>query len=363
MKLSKVAVIVALSAIVGACSSTDLQQVQGKADYVTEQQLPDLKIAKGLAAPNTRDDYNIPKPSNNNAPIGDDVNVMAPVQVRPLALGSQTSETDGAVDASFDLVDGMGDSIAGFVWGATETVLDRLDIAVDEQQMLKQIRTGRATYISRIADDNQPYFTFVKDASSFPNSSTMNFVIQFDTAAHGRSTEIVISAENFQHHGPQAVADEYVKHNAAATLLNDIISEVNREHQLNLKTRLKNGLDVERGFNADGEPAYIIDSDFDSAWSVLEPALNQSGFVVSDLNRETGVYYTDYAEPDSGFLSFGSDDYADYGIAEGEYEFRMIEQGTRVSVTVWYNDKVVDSAWINKVFQGLSTAIKAQSKM
>lgn len=101
---------------------------------------------------------------------------------------------------------------------------------------------------------------------------------------------------------------------------------------------------VARVETVNGQPAVVIDENFDRAWRRVGLALDRSGFTVEDRNRAEGTYFVRYVPPDAdpqskepGFFGritgwFSSSDKAPQGPAR--YRIRVAASGDRTTVTV-----------------------------
>jgi len=362
MKLSRLAWMGVAAVVVTGCSSVEKERASGGFEYVNIQSTATLNIPGDLEQPKKGTQYQIPETEIASGPIGYRVNIMSPQQVRPLGLGSRVLETETETRVYFDIVDGMGDSVTEFVRQAAFDVLQRRNIEwqeAGENRWLTEQMTVQQTI------DGEGGFLGFGGESDKDLERTFRYELTQETESHQRSTALKVDVNDFTQvlGGEQQEVAPLIVRNLEADLLNAVISEVNRKQQLAVAREKAAGIETLKAEAAEGHSVFIVEDSFDQAWPLVNLALQEIGFEVEDLNRETGTYFVEYSEPGSGFLFIGGDDYDDLGIAEGEYEFRLLEDGENTSVTVYQNDEIVSDEWINQVFEAFKVAIKQQSQL
>ncbi|MAA61529.1 outer membrane protein assembly factor BamC [uncultured Idiomarina sp.] len=362
MKLSRLAWMGVAAVVVTGCSSVEKERASGGFEYVNIQPTASLNIPDGLEKPEKGTQYQIPDTNIAPAPVGYKVNIMAPQQVRPIGLGSRVLETETETRVYFDIVDGMGDSVTEFVRQAAFDVLERRDIQwekVGDNRWLTEQMTVQQTI-----EGDSGFFGFGGESDS-DLERTFRYELTQETESHQRSTALRVDVNDFTQviGGEEQEVAPLVVRNLEADLLNAIISEVNRKQQLAVAREKAAGIETSLSKAAEGHSVFIVEDNFEQAWPLVNLALQNIGFEVEDLNRETGTYFVEYSEPGSGFLFIGGDDYEDLGIAEGEYEFRLLEDGENTSVTVYQGEEIVSDEWINQVFEAFKNAVKQQSQL
>ncbi|MDV6314951.1 outer membrane protein assembly factor BamC [Idiomarina sp. HP20-50] len=362
MKLSRLALIGVVAAVVTGCSSVEKERASGGFDYVNIQPTAALDIPQGLEEPEKGTKYRIPDTNADSSMVGRRVNITAPQQVRPIALGARVSESETETRVYFDIVDGMGDSVTEFVRAAAKDVLERRNIAwenVGENRWLTEQMTVEQSI------EGEGGFLGIGGESESVLERTFRYELIQQTESHQRSTSLQVNVDDFSQNidGKQKKVAPLVVRNLEADLLNAIISEVNREQQMAVARQKAEGIDTLLSKTSAGHSVFIVKDSFEQVWPLVNLVLEDIGFDVEDLNRESGTYFVEYSEPGSGFLFMGGDDYEALGIAEGEYEFRLLEEGEDTSVTVYQNDEVVSDEWVNKVFEAFKNSVKKQSKL
>lgn len=118
---------------------------------------------------------------------------------------------------------------------------------------------------------------------------------------------------------------------------------------------MSNGLvdqDADRRFqvdeDADGRPVLVLEAGFARSWRMVGRALEQRGFRVEDRNRDDGVYYIRYLDPDraeqrGGFfsrLAFWRDSEPE----SADYEIRLEEADRNTRIAVHDNNGTRDGS-------------------
>ncbi|EKE86866.1 outer membrane protein assembly factor BamC [Idiomarina xiamenensis] len=369
MRLAKVTTAILAALAVTACSSNNRERAQGDFDYTQAQTSADLKAPSGLELPANSDSYEIPVGENSSGPVGQDVNVTAPIQVRPIAAGSRVDENETQVRVFFDEVEDF-DNIAAQVWQALETTLTELGVSTSNEQTETLLQTDWIApevvfaAIDSDADDGWSWWPFGDDEVEQVRPAYYQFVVTMNTEPHGRTTSLLVDTIAFKRPGTQQqMPTAKAQRNAETLFLNAVITEVNRMQQRHVIERQRSGISTELGFNADGDPAYIIDSDFESAWAVTGLMLEALNFDVDDLNKSSGRYYVSYEKPSSGFLSalWGSSNDLELPLAETDYQVVLIEQGERTSLTIEQNGEALPANVVSDMFATIAEQIKQQS--
>ncbi|PYE34525.1 Beta-barrel assembly machine subunit BamC [Idiomarina fontislapidosi] len=364
MNFRRTAIVTSLATMtLASCSSIEKEQPNGNFEYVELDQRQTLTVPSNLETPAYSSTYRIPS-VETAGPIGEDVRVVSPRQVHPVALGSRVLENEDEPRVYFDLVEGMPDTVTNTVWQAAEQVLERKGLSytkTGENQWTTESLTIQEEY--EVEGEESSWF-FGDDESTVSLEQRFRYVLTQKPETHGRTTVFEVSLDDVSQtiNGEQREMPELTQHNLAVDLVNKVVSQVNRVHQQSIQQIREAGVPISVGSNAKQEPAYIVGLDFDEAWVLTGQALEQIGLTIEDLNREAGTYFVEYAEPDSGFLFIGGDDYDSLNIPEGEYEIRLVEFGDDTAITVWSNDEVVDQAWLESVKPALEQALKVASQ-
>ncbi len=126
---------------------------------------------------------------------------------------------------------------------------------------------------------------------------------------------------------------------------------------------------VARVETLDGQPAVVIDENFDRAWRRVGLALDRSGFTVEDRNRSEGLYFVRYVPADAqsstrepgffgritGFFSRSESNTS----APSRYQIRVASNGDRTTVRILdANGQPERSATAQRIAQLLADDLK-----
>lgn len=345
-----------LSVVVASgCSFTPQEQADGGFEY-TEAQLTDgLKPApnKGLPAPSNR--FEVPD-VDGNLPVGPQVNIQAPVLVRPTAAGSRIDESEQRVRIYFDELEDMS-NLSSFVWEGVTKALNQRGVPVVNAEPEQRLVTGSVRSEREVSEDELVLVT------------ERQFEITQETPDHGRTTAIEVTVLKSSESGagagrqPSVIADR----NAAAMLLNDIVNEIAIAQQENrIFNRANQEINATAGFNADGFPAIVVEADFDTVWALMGQSLPELGFSIDDLNQSTGQYFTEYSKGAKGMssLAFWRDEVeGKLDIADGDYMVRVTGDNETTTVTFHYNDEPLSAAEVNRIYAPVAATLRRQNSL
>lgn len=369
MRFSEVGITLLAVSVLAACSSAQREQPEGNFDYLETSTIQPLTAPANLFVPKSQTVYSIPNQDAiaSDGVTGAQVNVTAPIQVRAVAAGSRVEEGENVTRVYFDEVEDF-DELAPSVWrGITKTV-EKLDTEAVNQSEGEFLETGWLTTETTIEKDEQPFWNLLADDEAVLETR-QKFMITQDTAPHGRTSSVTVELTEITQTFDGETIDEtplLARRNSEATMLNSIISEVLLEQQQTARVRKEEGIDVELGFNSDGDAAFIVDTDFETAWTLTAATFEELGFVVDDLNKTDGRYYLEY-EADGGMFSglafWRSGNAGSVDLAEGEYEVVVIEQEDQVSVTLEQDGEALSPAEADTVFPAFADEFNRQSRL
>lgn len=362
MKLSRIAAAIAAVSALTACSVGPKEKASGDFDYAEMNQPQALSIPGELHDPQQNSNYQVPADQEYQGPVGEQVNILSPRLIRPVALGSRVLENEQKSTVYFDVVDGMGRSVSDFVWQAAEQVLKRHQLQwrqVDDNTWL----TEPSSEQQELEVEDSSFWDF-SDTETRQLERSYRFQLSQDPAPHGRTTSLTIDLKGAEQSidGNNQTMPQLLQENIEVSLLNNIISEVNRLQQKGVLNQGNQLVPLSLAENSKQQPAFIIGMRFDNAWPLAGLALDEIGLVVDDLNREAGTYFVEYSEPDSGFLFMGGDDYEALPIEEGEYEVRLEEFNDETSMTVLKDGNLVTTQWLQSIEEAFAQALQEQNQ-
>lgn len=342
MVLNRILASMLVVGMVAGCSSLEeRQRANGNYEYVDEQASARLKIPDGVDEPEFGSDFVIPEIGDEARRdlIGEAVTIVAPSLVLPTVSGSHIEEGRREATVWFDQVDDK-EPLARTVWGSLVSFLEARDIAISSFDQSKGRLITDWMIIESSGDGK--WYTW----TSTERSIGRRFEFQLDVKPHGRTAELKVKLKDYL----ETVDDEVIADLDADEIRRnevEILNQVIDHYDTKLRIadakrirRIQTGLDLELGFNADGDPAYLVESDYNIAWPRLLLVLKKMGFNVKDLDKSNGLLFVQYVGADVGWWSklWGNDDKNQLPLDKTDYRIQVKEQGPKISITLLDDD-------------------------
>ena len=320
-----------------ACSSLEEREVaSGSFEYVKEQPGQKIKIPDDVDTPIFSDAFKLPD-LGDDAPktaMGKSLSVLSPSLVLPVVTGSHIEEGSKNATVWFDQVD---DSLPldTAVWNSLIRFLETEGIGVKVFDKDKQ-RLVTDWMVMDESKDNKWY--------SWSNSERtvgQRFEFSLNIKTHGRSAglsvELVEYKEKVDAQSAEIIQSKDKRRNEV-DVLNRVVKNYEFETQVaNVKRfrKIREGLPMELGFDGDGEPAFVVDADYDVTWPRLLLVLRKLGFDVKDYDKSNGLLFVKYNGAEDGWWSnIWSSDKNDFDLDTEEYRIKVVSVGKKTSVTL-----------------------------
>ncbi len=345
--------------IMSGCSSADKTRIaSGSFSYIKAEEASEIKVPEGLDSPEYTRDFELPE-LGENAPteyVGKQLTIVSPSLVLPLVRGSYIQEGSKSAKIKFDKVDDSK-ALDTTIWDTVLSFLDENEIAVES------FSPEEGTLITdwMLNDDSadRKWYQFFKDT----NATGRKFEFSLKMAPHGRTAELGVELKDYL----KTVNDEVVgsmentlARSEEVDVLNKIVTHYEYEIGVQIsqiREQIKQGLDTELGFNADGDPAYIVDGIYDVTWPRLQLVLLKLGFDVKDLDKSNGLVFVSYAGPGGGWWTnlFSSGESL---LGLGDYRLKVQAQGTKTAVTFMTDEsEVFDVKQVTDLFEPFSSTM------
>jgi outer membrane protein assembly factor BamC len=117
---------------------------------------------------------------------------------------------------------------------------------------------------------------------------------------------------------------------------------------------------MELGFDSDGEPAFVVDADYDITWPRLLLVLRKLGFDVKDYDKSNGLLFVKYNGAEDGWWSnIWSSDKNEMDLEPQEYRIKVETLGKKTSITLL--DDESNPFPVNKLTDLFPTFLKTMS--
>ncbi|WP_416304866.1 outer membrane protein assembly factor BamC [Neptunicella sp. SCSIO 80796] len=334
-------VLISIVACLAACSSVEERRIaNGGFGYLDSQQQGEIKLPPDAQTPEYSNDYAIPSVDNKtHTPIGKKIEVVSPTVVMPLVTGSHIEEGSKKAIVWFDQVRDDKE-LDTAIWDSLISFLEERDIGVTyfnkEEQLLI---TDWLTYNEM--EDSAWY-----DWTSTEREVGKRFEFRLEKKSHGRSAALTAKLTDYKEslQGKQTVdmAQADVRANEV-DILNKVISHYQdqlRRDDVRRIREIREGLTTELGFNAKGDPAFIVDGTYTVTWPRLLLVFRKLGFNVKDLDQSSGLLFVEYIGSDLSWWDklWGGDD-NELSLDETDYRVQLEEiEGDKTSISFMNED-------------------------
>ncbi|MCC2615578.1 outer membrane protein assembly factor BamC [Aestuariibacter halophilus] len=293
---------IALTLLAGCSTLSERQIANGDFEYLEASNSTALKVPEGLDQPPAYPDWNIPalETDPQSALVGKAVKVSSPALVLPVVSGSHIEEGHKEATVFFDQVDDS-QPLDVAIWNSLISFLEEQGIGVMSFDKDNQVLITDWMIVEEEHDGG--WF----DWTTTERSVGKRFEFKLDVKPHGRTASLKAELKDFlQTEGDNATADLAFEQERSleVDVLNQVISHYENQIRVADARRLKqirSGFTMERGFDADGNPAYVVNGEYDLVWPRLLLVLRKLGFNVKDLDQSNGLLFVNYGSSDIGW--------------------------------------------------------------
>ena len=339
IKNSVITISVITATLFSACSSLEEREVaSGSFDYVKEQPGRKINIPDDVDSPKFNDAYKLPE-LGENAPLnatGKDLSVMSPPLVLAVVAGSHIEEGSKNAIVWFDQID---DSLPldTAVWNSLIRFLDSKGIGVELFDKDNQRLITDWMVMDESKDNN--WYSWSKSERTVGQ----RFEFTLDKKPHGRtaglSVELIDYKERLNAQSKEVVTKARDKRRNEVDVLNRVVKNYEFETKVADVKRfrqIREGLQMDLGFDGDGEPAFVVDADYEITWPRLLLVLRKLGFDVKDYDKSNGLLFVKYNGAEDGWWSnIWSSDKNEMNLDTEEYRLKVVGVGSKTSITLF----------------------------
>ena len=337
IKSNVIALIVITASLLTACSSLEEREVaSGSFDYVKEQPGQKMKIPDDVDTPNFNDAYKLPD-LGEKAPInamGKNLSVLSPSLVLPVVAGSHIEEGSKNATVWFDQVDDS-QPLDTAIWNSLIRFLEAEGVGVELFDKDKQRLITDWVVIDESKDSS--WYSW----STSQRSVGQRFEFTLNKKTHGRTAALSVELVGYKEKlDPQSteITEAKDRRRNEVDVLNRVVKNYEFETKVaNVKRyrKIREGLQMDLGFDSDGEPAFVVDADYDVTWPRLLLVLRQLGFDVKDYDKSNGLLFVKYNGAEDGWWSnIWSSDNNELDLDTEEYRVKVVGVGKKTSVTL-----------------------------
>lgn len=337
IKNTVIAATVMTTTLLTACSSLEEREIaSGSFDYVKEQPGQKIKIPEDVDSPRFNDAYKLPD-LGENAPInttGKNLSVVSPSLVLAVVTGSHIEEGSKDAIVWFDQVDDTL-PLDTAVWNSLIRFLEIEGIGVEMFDKDNQRLT--TDWVVMDESDDSKWYSW----STSERTVGQRFEFTLDKKPHGRtaglSVELVDYREKVNAQSTEITIAKDKRRNEV-----DVLNRVVKNYEFETKVanvkrfrQIREGLQMDLGFDSDGEPAFVVDADYEITWPRLLLVLRKLGFDVKDYDKSNGLLFVKYNGAEDGWWSnIWSSDKNEMKLDTEEYRIKVASAGKKTSVTL-----------------------------
>ncbi|AWB64970.1 hypothetical protein C2869_00285 [Saccharobesus litoralis] len=335
--MNKVIGLFAVATIIGlsACSTAP-RVAEGDFEYTKVKTNKALQIPQGLDKPELVNDYPLPKTDGLAGTVGSKVSVFPPRLLMALAEGSRVDEADPHTTVWFEQTEEIS-QLEKSIWSALTGYFDKIDVSlrkvdkatgyVETDWVPHQIETGWWLWSGKITDESRRY------------SFTVNM------KPHGRTGSVTVNllerrAEGFTSKKSLRQEDN---RGLATDMLNSVIGHYDYQFRLaaeQRRTQYAQGVEVTQRTLRNGDEVMVVKANFPHTWLRVLDAMNQLGFVITDINKIEGRIYGRINERSEGFWSslFGDEKQSGLAFESGDYVVELLRREDETEVSFSNNN-------------------------
>ncbi|MGX5914213.1 outer membrane protein assembly factor BamC [Aliidiomarina sp. Khilg15.8] len=365
MKFWRGLAVVSSVVVVAGCSS-QRDVAQGDFDYTELEENEAIIVPQGMTPVIQHPDYLIPQSGEYSGPVGREQSIRSPRQVMPLVPGSRVEEGSQEARLWFDAVEDM-DNVSGWVWRELLDLIGEYDVAIEEQkdQSLLRTETFRIDRGSRA----RPGFFNRLSGNRIQFESEQVLEINMQAPTHGRSAMLEVDATNVRwlEDGQPVAARGNLKRDIEVNFLNELSKRMQQNFADERIASVRATRALRHAESPQGNPAYALDTDFDSGWVMMPGVFDYLGFVVEDLSQREGLFYTSYQPGgERGFFSrlafWRGADRGELDLPRGDgYQFEVDEEDNVFYIVIRHDGELLSEEKLEQMFPAFAEAFSEHS--
>lgn len=347
------AVAATVAAVAGCATQRD--QAQGGFDYLDLEERSTLVVPEGMNPIVQNSDYRIPSIERTDGPTGPASSIRAPRQVMPVVPGSRIEEGSRSARIWFDAIDDM-ENVSGWVWEELLELAKDENYPIADMQELDYLRTEVVERSQGSRSRGGFWNRLTRNRIEFTAEYALDINMQAPT--HGRSAMLEVDATNVRYleDGRERQVPMYLQRELEASFLNDLGMRMQRNFEAQQVAQVRSTRALRHAESPQGQPAFALDTNFDSGWVMMPGIFNSLGFELEDLNQTDGIYYVNYQPGGrSGFLSrlafWRSENGGLLGLPRGSgYEFQLDASDGVLYIVLSHRGEVLDEETLDRIF-------------
>ncbi|WP_345011697.1 outer membrane protein assembly factor BamC [Pseudaeromonas paramecii] len=346
--------------LAGCGSMAERKQANRDFDYRDVKLSPaPFKVPQNLTAPAFANDYVIPplKAEATAGAVGPEVDVRPPAQLLNIVPGSR-AET-GKQDVTMWYTARAADQkIESEIWSMLFNFLASRGVAVANLDL--QNRVLESDWIT----SNSMITAWDPDADEeFQLRQRYRFTIVNDASRHRAGLNVQLIAHEAYVDGDRDTTPltDLERRRYCVRALNQVSLYVDKQLKARQQQVAQQGLGLRLGFDGNGQPAWIAQSNFDTTWKRVLQVLPQLGFTVQNTQQALGLIEVKYNDPSAD--EWKKKGLTPFQLDSGKYRVQLGEmEPKKTAITLLDEDKkLVNSNVISQIYITLSQALDPQA--
>jgi outer membrane protein assembly factor BamC len=300
------AAVLAVAALLAACSSTESLLEGKKVDYKSAGTLPPLEVPPDLTAPSNDNRYAVPASGQTTLSRYESTRAQQGVADSGAVLPKVANMHIERAGSERWLV--VADQTPAQLWPLLKDFWQENGFLIKtEQPQLGIMETGWAEDRAKLPSSMAGLSLAAVISPLYSTGERDRFRTRLERTADGKGTEIYVSHQGLQevYTDPEKVTPAWQPRppdpGLEAEFLTRLMVRLGAKQQVAQQQVAAAGAKPMAEIRKDpkGFETLTLFEPFDRAWRRVGLALDRVGFTVEDRNRDKGVYYVRYADPEA----------------------------------------------------------------
>lgn len=334
MKQKVLSLVVAGCLLSGCAAKHERLIASGSFQYLEASEYKTFEVPENLDQPAFSNQYALPQIDQDTPAelLGERLRVASPRLILPLVKGTHVEEGSEDAKVLFDQIDD-NEPLQKTVWDTVLSYLEKNQIGVENFDQENNVLLTDWV-ITNYELDGKWYELGEKTAQT-----ARKYEFSLTLAPHGRTAALATDMVDYLDANGNRVLnsiDPITLRAEEATFLNNVIAEYDFGIRLATTQRIakiRQGFSTDMGFDADGEPALVIDAVYENTWPRLLLVLRKMGFDVKDLDQSNGLLFVQYNGSDVSWWDNIFSGGKDLELDKQEYRLKVAKVGAKTAVT------------------------------
>lgn len=317
--------------LAGCSNFAERHQASGDFEYLDAKQGSQLEVPADLTPIERGSVFDIPslKTGNTAVNMGADLDIRAPLLPMAVAKDSRVIDKGKVAQIQFESLK-SADELKEDIWQRLTSFLNDNQYGISDDESFVSMETDWLV--------SQPAFMMLYGLDEDVNLK-QKYRFDLEVGEHGHSANLRVKLAAHEQSNSDEILNNSASRRYETQMLNMLLSHLHKNERRNTLVEAKKarrGMQMELGFDAKGDSAYVIQAPFEQAWSKMSRVLPQLGFTVEDRDKTLGMYFVRFEGVDAGFWSslWSGDDVPEIALDKGKYQIHVQSKGEMATVGV-----------------------------